>query len=69
MHYTGKLSSGRKFDSSVDRNKPFQFTLGVGQVHIIFASNIEKKCGILIFRLSLDGMRVYLVCVSEKREP
>jgi len=32
MHYTGKLSSGRKFDSSVDRNKPFQFTLGVGQV-------------------------------------
>jgi len=32
MHYTGKLSSGTKFDSSVDRNKPFQFTLGVGQV-------------------------------------
>jgi len=33
MHYTGKLEkTGRKFDSSVDRNKPFQFTLGVGQV-------------------------------------
>ena len=32
MHYTGKLSTGRKFDSSVDRDKPFQFTLGVGQV-------------------------------------
>ena len=32
MHYTGKLSSGVKFDSSVDRNKPFSFTLGVGQV-------------------------------------
>ena len=32
MHYTGKLSTGAKFDSSVDRNKPFQFTLGVGQV-------------------------------------
>ena len=34
MHYTGKLSTGAKFDSSVDRNKPFQFTLGVGQVNI-----------------------------------
>jgi len=32
MHYTGKLSTGAKFDSSVDRDKPFQFSLGVGQV-------------------------------------
>ena len=43
MHYTGKLSTGTKFDSSVDRNKPFQFTLGVGQVGIIMPfSNGEK---------------------------
>ena len=36
VHYTGYLNKagqkGEKFDSSVDRGTPFQFTLGVGQV-------------------------------------
>jgi FKBP-type peptidyl-prolyl cis-trans isomerase len=32
VHYTGWLTTGKKFDSSVDAGKPFPFTLGAGQV-------------------------------------
>jgi peptidylprolyl isomerase/FKBP-type peptidyl-prolyl cis-trans isomerase FkpA len=32
VNYVGTLTDGTKFDSSIDRNQPFPYTLGTGQV-------------------------------------
>ncbi|HKR61604.1 MAG TPA: FKBP-type peptidyl-prolyl cis-trans isomerase [Pyrinomonadaceae bacterium] len=32
VHYTGTLTNGRKFDSSVDKGQPYSFRIGFGAV-------------------------------------
>ncbi|KAF9327478.1 Peptidyl-prolyl cis-trans isomerase fpr2 [Podila minutissima] len=45
MHYTGTLhKTGSKFDSSVDRDRSFDFTLGIGQVIKGWDQGLTNMC-------------------------
>lgn len=53
MHYVGRLLDGSVFDSSRKRGKPFEFTLGVGQVIAGWDKGVAE--------MTL-GEKAYLIC-------
>eukprot|EP00919_Chromeraceae_sp_WS-2016_P043259 GHVR01103329.1.p1 GENE.GHVR01103329.1~~GHVR01103329.1.p1 ORF type:complete len:133 (+),score=9.22 GHVR01103329.1:54-452(+) len=45
IHYTGRLlKDGSKFDSSLDRNQPLEFTLGLGMVIKGWEEGLKDMC-------------------------
>lgn len=56
LHYTGRLVDGTKFDSSLDRNEPFEFSLGKGQVIKAFDMGIASM---------KKGEKCVLTCAPE----
>lgn len=53
VHYTGRLLDGTKFDSSLDRGVPFEFTVGAGMViqgweHGFIGAKVGEKRTLII---------------------
>ena len=59
IHYIGTLENGKKFDSSRDRGKPFQTTIGVGQVITGWDTGIPKLSLGTKSRLTIPGHEAY----------
>lgn len=56
VHYTGRLTNGKKFDSSKDRGRPFDFDLGAGQVIKGWDKGVQgmKEGGVRILTIPPD---------------
>ena len=59
VHYTGWLTDGTKFDSSVDRNEVFSFVLGAGQVIQGWDERVATMCVGDKARLTIPPEKAY----------
>lgn len=59
VHYTGRLEDGSKFDSSRDRNEPFEFVLGAGQVIRGWDEGLAKMSKGQVCKLSCSPEHAY----------
>ncbi len=71
VHYSGYLTDGKMFDSSVKRDQPFEFTLGVGQVIKGWDEGVAlmkegEKCRFIIPYQLAYGERGYLGAIPPK---